>query len=404
MPTPVNVVGILCIVIALASSSVLAYTQEEIVQRTVPAAGVNKLSVSNVKGAISVQPWDKPEIHIEAKKWVRHSSQETAKAYAGQIEIAVETKGDALEVRTVMPTQQEDGGWEGRDWVEWFFSLDWLFERRAWEASVSRDASVSYEISTPLRIEAKLVSTHGQLQIGAIEGGAALRTTHGAVHAEGTQGGVSAHTTHAAISLVQVGGGCHAVTTHAQITAEILSLGSRGCELQTTHGAIHLTLPENIRADLDASTTHGSVTSALPLAVQGKISQQGMQGKINGGGPPLKLRTTHSNITIDKAAAREDVMPPASVSSWPSGSAATGGQESVLRIQVWQEGEQTVQISMPLAAAQDALPPLPDSAWDQMKEKGVDLEQLLKAILQNPKLGKLVEIQDAHSRVEIAIE
>jgi hypothetical protein len=39
-----------------------------------------------------------------------------------------------------------------------------------------------------------------------------------------------------------------------------------------------------------------------------------------------------------------------------------------------------------------------------MRDKGVDVEQLLKAVLKNPRLGKLVEIQDADSRVEIAIE
>jgi hypothetical protein len=39
-----------------------------------------------------------------------------------------------------------------------------------------------------------------------------------------------------------------------------------------------------------------------------------------------------------------------------------------------------------------------------MKEKGVDVEQLLKAVLTHPTLGNLVEIRDAHSRVEIAIE
>jgi hypothetical protein len=95
-----------------------------------------------------MQPWDTPEIHIEAKKRVRHSSRETAEQYARQIEIAVETKGDVLEVRTVMPAQKE--GW---DWVEWLFGLDWLFERRV------REASVSYEISTPHRMDANLVST-----------------------------------------------------------------------------------------------------------------------------------------------------------------------------------------------------------------------------------------------------
>lgn len=97
-------------------------------------------------------------------------------------------------------------------------------------------------------------------------------------------------------------------------------------------------------------------------------------------------------------------MPPASVSSLPSDSATTGGQTSVLRIQVWQDGEQTVKISVPLAVAQDALYQLPDSAREHMQGKGVDIEQVLKAVLKHPKSGKLVEIQDADSGVEIAIE
>jgi len=99
-----------------------------------------------------VQPWDKPEMHIAAKKRVRHSSQEKAEKYVRQLEIAVATNGDVLEVRTVMPRQQKD--W---DWVEWFFSLDWLFE------GFVREASVSYEILTPRRMDTELVSTNGRV-------------------------------------------------------------------------------------------------------------------------------------------------------------------------------------------------------------------------------------------------
>jgi hypothetical protein len=117
MQTPVTVLGRLSIVLAVATSSALASTQEEVFQRTVPAAGVRKLSVHNVNGAISVPPWDKPEIRIVAKKRVRHSSQEAAEQYARQIEIAVETKGDVLEVRwadgVVSPVQS------GRSYEEW---------------------------------------------------------------------------------------------------------------------------------------------------------------------------------------------------------------------------------------------------------------------------------------------
>src|SRR5713101_7768219 len=107
----VKTIGILSIALSATASSALAYTHEEIVQKTLPAAGITKLSVSNVNGDVSVQPWDKPEMHIAAKKRVRHSSREKAEQYARQLEIAVATNGDVLEVRTVMPKQQKDWDW-----------------------------------------------------------------------------------------------------------------------------------------------------------------------------------------------------------------------------------------------------------------------------------------------------
>jgi hypothetical protein len=55
MPTPVNVLGILATVPAVATAAALVSTQEEVLQRTLPAAGMSKLSVSNVNGATSVQ-------------------------------------------------------------------------------------------------------------------------------------------------------------------------------------------------------------------------------------------------------------------------------------------------------------------------------------------------------------
>ena len=129
-----------------------------------------------------------------------------------------------------------------------------------------------------------------------------------------------------------------------------------------------------------------------------------MEAKINGGGPALKLRTKNGGITIERAPAGQAAMPPASVSSLPSDSATTGGQTSVLRIQVWQDGEANGHDQRSPAVAQDAVYQLPDSAREHMQGKGVDIEQVLKAVLKHPKIRKLVEIQDADSGVEIAIE
>ncbi len=290
MEKHIKALGVLYITLGLSASSAIAYTHEEVFQKTVPAADISKLSVRNLNGNISVQPWDRPEIQIEAKKRVNHSSQEKAEEYARKIEIAVETKEGTVEVRTVLPGQKDD--W---DWVEGLFSLDWLFEGHL------RGTAVSYAISAPRRMDTELMSTNGGVQIGAMEGRADLRTTNGILKAEGAKGELKGRTTNGAISLSGLAGGCDASTTNGKITVEFLSLGGQGCELRTTNGGIRVTLPENVRADLEAATTNGTITSELPLSLQGEISKRRMEGKINGGGPPLRLRTTNGSISIVKA-------------------------------------------------------------------------------------------------------
>jgi hypothetical protein len=162
---------------------------------------------------------------------------------------------------------------------------------------------------------------------------------------------------------------------------------------------IQVTLPENVRADLEANTTNGSVTSELPLSLQGEISKRRMEGKINGGGPLLKLRTTNGGISIVKGEGRGGQE---AFGAAPPLSKENGG--TLLRIQVWEKGQKQISISVPLSTAQEILRALPDPARELMGEKGVDVERLIRAVLSHPKPGKLIEVQDEDRRVEIAVE
>ncbi|OGG43223.1 MAG: hypothetical protein A3F84_21545 [Candidatus Handelsmanbacteria bacterium RIFCSPLOWO2_12_FULL_64_10] len=384
------------VALSLLASSAWAYTHEEVFQRTVPASGITKISVRNTNvyfGDISLQPWDRTEIRIEAKKKANHSFKETAEKYVRKIEIAVEQKEDALEVRTVLP--EHKGDW---DWVESFFSLDWVFEGRA------KGVNVSYEISVPRKMDADLNTTNGSVKIGALEGRMDLRTKNGDLTVEGVKGEVDGRTTNGSITLTRLEGGCNGKTTHGNVKAELLTFGASGCRLGATNGYIHITLPADVRADLEAFTTHGSITCELPISLEnetGKRSKVGdrMEGKINGGGLPLDLRTTNGDIRIAKGEGRAGQGP--SVPAPPLGK-ENGGK--LLRVQVWEEGNKKISISVPLSTAHEILRALPVPARELMGEKGVDVERLIKAILSHPKPGKLIEVQDEDSRVEIAIE
>lgn len=266
------------------------YTHEELVERTVPAAGIAILSVKNINGSISVQAWDKAEIQIQAKKVVKRSSKEAAEAMARKVEIAIETTGDRLEVET-----RAEGSRHGEDWVDAVFSLDWLF-------SPSRGGvSVAYTISVPARLDVDLGTTNGNVEVGVLEGRAEVGTVNGNVEVEGLKGGLDAQTVNGNISARALGGKAEAQTVNGNIEARFLGERIQSCDFETVNGSIEVSLPEGVQADLDAETVNGSIVSELPLSLKGEINKHHIQGRLNGGGPRLEFSTTNGSIEITKA-------------------------------------------------------------------------------------------------------
>jgi hypothetical protein len=56
-------------------------------------------------------------------------------------------------------------------------------------------------------------------------------------------------------------------------------------------------VPANIAADVDAGTTNGSIKTDLPISTT-RVDRNSLRGSINGGGTPLRMRTTNGGIAI----------------------------------------------------------------------------------------------------------
>src|SRR5947207_11794720 len=82
--------------------------------------------------------------------------------------------------------------------------------------------------------------------------------------------------------------------------AEAGSKSTSGWNLYTGDGNIALRLPSDFAADLDAETGDGRVNIDFPLTTNGSAKERTVRGKINGGGPPLELRTGDGNIDLEK--------------------------------------------------------------------------------------------------------
>ena len=59
-------------------------------------------------------------------------------------------------------------------------------------------------------------------------------------------------------------------------------------------------MPHDLSADVDLHTSDGHIDLDLPVSAEGKLRQNDIHGKINGGGPLLTIRTGDGSIHLKK--------------------------------------------------------------------------------------------------------
>ncbi|MFO7814434.1 MAG: hypothetical protein R6V14_01620 [Halanaerobiales bacterium] len=82
----------------------------------------------------------------------------------------------------------------------------------------------------------------------------------------------------------------------------------------------------------------------------------------------------------------------------------SGKKPRYIKILVEENGEEKVNISIPMLLAKTALKIMPKKAKAQMNEKDVNLDELLSAIDDKSSTGKLVDINDDGDHVSISLE
>jgi DUF4097 and DUF4098 domain-containing protein YvlB len=77
------------------------------------------------------------------------------------------------------------------------------------------------------------------------------------------------------------------------------SVGGGKIALRTTNGGLTLTLPETAKADISASCTNGGISAgSLEKLEITESSRRRLEGRLNGGGTPIELRTTNGGIRL----------------------------------------------------------------------------------------------------------
>ncbi|MDG5767308.1 DUF4097 family beta strand repeat-containing protein [Balneolales bacterium ANBcel1] len=135
----------------------------------------------------------------------------------------------------------------------------------------------------------------GPITVLHTDGRVTARTSGGGIRMSDVEGSVSARTSGGSIRLTDLSGTISAQTSGGGIHAEILQLEG-GLDLATSGGSITAILPNNQGLDIKAS---GSQVRNRLDDLTGSMQRGSVDGKVKGGGIPVKLRTSGGSVTLE---------------------------------------------------------------------------------------------------------
>lgn len=163
--------------------------------------------------------------------------------------------------------------------------------------------SITIAIEVPRDINAEIHTGDGRISAQGLHGATKLTTGDGRIETELLDGTLEAESGDGRLTIHGRFDSLNLKTGDGNIEAR-LSPGSKMTQpwrVHTGDGHVTLALPEGFAADLDAHTGDGQVSVEIPITVSGSPRGSTTQGKLNGGGPVLTVRSGDGAIRINKS-------------------------------------------------------------------------------------------------------
>jgi DUF4097 and DUF4098 domain-containing protein YvlB len=188
------------------------------------------------------------------------------------------------------------------------FQWDFSFHVRRVEVEVTVPRELALDVDTgdggvtlaPLTGTVRVHTGDGSVEAEGLRGDLSLVSGDGHIRAQDLEGRLYAHTGDGAITVsgrftrLELSSGDGRI----EATAGAGSKVAEDWDLHTGDGSIQLRLPRDLAADLEAETGDGSIDADLPVSVEGRFMSRRLSGHLNGGGPPIRLRSGDGSIHI----------------------------------------------------------------------------------------------------------
>lgn len=237
--------------------------------KTYNISGKPDLRIETSDANIRVTTWDQNT--IEAKV-------ETSRYKIGESGIRVDEhqNGDTVEIDVRYPHHN--------------FNIEWGNHKVDVIIQMPREGRVNLHTGDG---KIDLADFKGEMDLHSGDGSENLEGVDGKLHATTGDGHITAHGRFDELEL-KTGDG------HVEVRATQGSTLAAGWRLETGDGNVSLEIPSELSADVSLHTSDGHIDLDMPIVTEGKIRENEVHGKLNGGGSPLTIRTGDGSIHLRK--------------------------------------------------------------------------------------------------------
>ncbi|MGB8579895.1 MAG: DUF4097 family beta strand repeat-containing protein [Candidatus Sulfotelmatobacter sp.] len=169
-----------------------------------------------------------------------------------------------------------------------------------WGNSMSHRVDIAIHMPREGRVD--LHTGDGKIELGNFKGEMQLRSGDGSQDVDSVDGKLHATTGDGHIRAsgrfdeleLKTGDG------RLEARAGTGSALTSGWRLESGDGTVTLEVPENLAADVDLHSGDGHIDLDMPITTQGKIRENEVRGKLNGGGNLLVIHTGDGSIRLRK--------------------------------------------------------------------------------------------------------
>jgi hypothetical protein len=305
----------LCLSLAAAlTAAVPAFAKiERTIEKTFVVQSGGTLSVSTQGGDVRVQPGAGTEVRVKAVQvFPKAKTDAEADEILKGLEFSVEQSGS--DVKAVAKYEKSRmGGWGTWPPVQVSFVVTVPSAYNV-DLSTSGGDLVVGDLSGAAKLRtsggdiqvAKLSgpvegsTSGGDIEVAGASGKVRLSTSGGDIRVSATSGDTEVSTSGGDIEVTGVSGKLSASTSGGDVRATLSGPLTADCSLGTSGGDVVVKGVATSGLYLDASTSGGDVeATGLTITIEkGGVGKNRLAGKVNGGGPTLKLRTSGGDIDV----------------------------------------------------------------------------------------------------------